>query len=299
VLVGSVECCIGKEVGLRPALRLTGVFLLVMAATSSADHAAKVHFVANEGFLIEVGAEKVLIDALFDNQSITWCHVPDETTLRKMENAESPFDGVGLILVTHAHPDHFSPQSVIRRLRNDASAVVVGPPQMVTALEAAGATKQEIDERIIEVDLELFDSTKLDVAGIGVRAYRLRHSRYEIEDPKTGEMVDRHRSVENLVYLIEIGGKHILHVGDAVLSQNLELFKDGVFENVAFDIVFLEYFDWSEETKAVLDRWVNADHTVFMHLPREADEIESISQRLELTFPSPVVFDTPLQIREF
>jgi L-ascorbate metabolism protein UlaG (beta-lactamase superfamily) len=158
-----------------------------MASISTADHAAKVHYVANEGFLIEVGAEKVLIDALFDNQSITYCHVPDETTLRKMENAESPFDGVGLILVTHAHPDHFSPQSVLRRLRNDSAAVVVGPPQMIAALETAGATKQEIDERIIDVDLELYDSAELDVAGIGVRAFRLRHSTYEIEDKKTGD----------------------------------------------------------------------------------------------------------------
>jgi L-ascorbate metabolism protein UlaG (beta-lactamase superfamily) len=170
---------------------------------------------------------------------------------------------------------------------------------MIAALEAAGATRREIDERVIGVDLDLFDSTDLDVAGLGVRAVRLRHSTYETEDPKTGEMVDRHRNVENLAYLIEFGGKKILHVGDAVLSQNAELFDDGAFESVDVDIVFLEYFDWSEETRTVLDRWMNADHTVFMHLPTEAHEIESIFRRLELSFPNPVVFKTPLQIREF
>lgn len=284
---------------MRATLVIVGAAILVMASTSAAENAAKVHYIANEGFLIEVGAKKVLIDALFDNQSITWCHVPDEMTLRKMENAEAPFDGVDLILVTHAHPDHFSAQSVIRRLRSDPSAVVIGPPQMVTALDAAGATEQEIDERIVEVDLELFDSTALDLAGIGVRAYRLKHSEYVIEDPKTGEKIDRHKNVENLIYLIEVVGKRFLHVGDAVLSQNPELFNDGLFEKVDLDIVFLEYFDWSEETKAILDRWMNADRAVFMHLPTEAGEIESISQRLELTFPKRVVFDTPLQIREF
>ena len=216
-----------------------------------------------------------------------------------MENAEAPFDGLDLILVTHAHPDHFSPQSVVRRLRNDPAAVVVGPPQMVAALGAAGATEQELEERIVEVDLELFDSIALDVAGIGVRAYRLKHSEYMIEDPKTGEKIDRHRNVENLIYLIEVGGKRLLHVGDAVLSQNPELFSHGGFEKVDFDIVFLEYFDWSEETRAILDRWMNADRTVFMHLPVEADEIETVSQRLQLTFPNPVIFDIPLQIWEF
>ena len=284
---------------MRSTLGFVGVVFLVMASTSAAENTAKVHYIANEGFLIEVGAKKVLIDALFDNQSITWCHVPDEMTLRKMENAEAPFDGVDLILVTHAHPDHFSPQTVIRRLRNDSAAVVVGPPQMVAALGAAGATEQEIEERIIEVDLELFESTALDVAGVGVRAYRLKHSEYMTEDPETGEKIDRHRNVENLIYLIEVGGKRLLHVGDAVLSQNPELFDDGVFEKVDLDIVFLEYFDSSEETRAILDRFMNIDRTVFMHLPTEADEIETISQQLELTSPNRVIFDTPLQIREF
>jgi len=270
-----------------------------MASTSAAEGGARVHYIANEGFLIEVGAKKVLIDALFDNQSITWCHVPDETTLRKMETAEAPFDGVDLILVTHAHPDHFSPQLVIRRLRNDPAAVVIGPPQMVAALGAAGATEQEIKERIVEVDLELFDSIALDVAGFGVRAYRLKHSEYMIEDPETGDKIDRHRNVENLIYLIEVDGKSLLHVGDAVLSQNPELFNDGVFEKVDLDVAFIEYFDWSEETRAILDRWMNVDHTVFMHLPTEADEIEGISKGLELNPPNRVIFDTRLQIREF
>jgi hypothetical protein len=68
---------------------------------------------------------------------------------------------------------------------------------------------------------------------------------------------------------------------------------------VDLDIAFLEYFDWSEETKAILDRWISADHVVFMHLPTQVGEIEAISQRLELAFPNRVIFDTPLQARVF
>ncbi len=284
---------------MRSTLGFVGAVILMMATTSAAETAAKVHYIANEGFLIEVGAKKVLIDALFDDQSITYCHVPDEMTLQKMENAEAPFDGVDLILVTHSHQDHFSPHSVMRRLRNDPTAVVIGPPQMVAALSAAGTTEKELEERIVEVDLELYDSTELDVAGIGVRAFRLKHSEYVVEDPQTGGEVDRHRNVENLIYLIEVGGARFLHVGDATLFQNPELFNDGVFEKVDLDIVFLEYFDWSEETKTILDRWMNPDHVVFMHLPAQAGQIESISQRLERTFSNRVIFDTPLQARDF
>ncbi|MEE4270247.1 MAG: hypothetical protein V2I67_01150 [Thermoanaerobaculales bacterium] len=105
--------------------------------------------------------------------------------------------------------------------------------------------------------------------------------------------------IANEGFLIEVGGKRLLHVGDAVLSQNSELFNDGVFEEVDLDVAFLEYFDWSEETRGILDRWMHVDRTVFMHLPTQADEIEDISKRLELTFPNKVIFDTPLQIKEF
>lgn len=96
--------------------------------------------------------------------------------------------------------------------------------------------------------------------------------------------------VANEGFLIEGGAKKLLI--DA-------LFDDGGFEKVDVDIAFLEYFDWSEETRAILDRRMNADRTVFMHLPPEPEKIEVISRRLELTFPNPVIFDTPLQIREF
>ena len=41
---------------------------------------ASVTYVANEGFLIEVGDEKILVDALFHDPTIDFCHAPTAET---------------------------------------------------------------------------------------------------------------------------------------------------------------------------------------------------------------------------
>ena len=143
------------------------------------------------------------------------------------------------------------------------------------------------------------ESADFEVEGIHIRAIRLRHSPYMETDEETGEQFNRHEGVENLVYLVEIDGLTILHVGDATLNENLELFETGGFEKKKIDIVFLEYFDWTEETKAVLDQWMTPDHVVFMHLPPETEKIHQIEAHLAQKFPSAVVFVEPMEEKVF
>jgi L-ascorbate metabolism protein UlaG (beta-lactamase superfamily) len=132
-----------------------------------------------------------------------------------------------------------------------------------------------------------------------VTAYRLPHSRYEVVDPDTGETIDRHRDVANVAYLIEVEGRRVLHVGDAVLEQSREFFEGGGFPDGGVDVAFLEYFDQSMPTREILDRWIRADHIVFMHLPPENDRIEALSKTLSILFPGSRVFREPMQSTSF
>jgi L-ascorbate metabolism protein UlaG (beta-lactamase superfamily) len=284
-------------------MRFLGALLLAMSLTicgvSAEGPSATVLYVANEGFLITVGEHKILIDALFDDRTIGYCHVPDETTLTRMQTAEAPFDDVDVILATHYHRDHFGTTPVFQRLTNDPSSAFVGPPQAIGKLRSVAPELEGIDDQVHEIDLELFESVTLDVAGIHIRAFLLRHSEYLVTDEETGTRYNRHEGVENLIYLIEIDGLRLLHVGDAMLSQNLEFFEEGLFPEVDVDIVFLEFFDWSDETKAILDRRMAPGHVVFMHLPPEKEKINQIRRRLASTFDNAVVFDEPGQERSF
>jgi L-ascorbate metabolism protein UlaG (beta-lactamase superfamily) len=270
----------------------------VSLGTALAGPPAAVTYVANEGFLIEVGGKKILIDAIFDDRTITYAHVPDDRTLSLMRASSAPFDEIDLVLVTHSHRDHFSAEPVLEHLAASPSGILVAPPQAVEQLQEVEPDFQEMDFRVREVDLGLFESQAFDVGGIRVTATRLRHSAYIETDPETGEQRNRHEHVENLVYLVELEGFTMLHVGDAVLPQNLELFEEGRFSKRAIDVVFLEFFDWTAETKAILDQWMTPDHVVFMHLPPEKEKIRQIEARLLETFPNAIVFAEPMDKKQ-
>lgn len=274
------------------------VFVMLACAFANAGPPARVTYIANEGFLIEVGLDKVMIDGIYDDGSITYAHVPDDETLSLMTTAEAPFDDIDALLVTHSHRDHFSPAPVLKHLESNPSAVLVGPPQMVEMLEAMEPGFEGFGTTVREVDLGLFESEDLEVGEIRVRATRLRHSAYMETDETTGEQVNRHEDVENLVYLVELWGRTILHVGDATLDQNLELFEDGGFQKQKIDIVFLEFFDGSDETVAIVERWMTPDRTVFMHLPPDPQQIRHIEARLQEQFPNVVVFAEPMSEKE-
>ena len=91
----------------------------------------------------------------------------------------------------------------------------------------------------------------------------------------------------------------LIEIGDAVLEQCREFFEGGGFPDGGVDVAFLEYFDQSMPTREILDRWIRADHIVFMHLPPENDRIEALSKTLSILFPGSRVFREPMQSTSF
>ncbi|MCP5112912.1 MAG: MBL fold metallo-hydrolase [bacterium] len=268
---------------------------LLSSFSPAGETPVQVTYIANAGFLIEAGESKVLVDALFNDQSIQYAHVPSDETLEKMAAAEPPFDNVDLILVTHRHRDHFEAGLVADFLASSPETILVAPPQAVESLEDVEGLGARV--RSIHPDLHGFET--VTEAGIQVKAYRLNHSAYMETDPVTGEERDRHEGVQNLVYVVELAGRRILHTGDAVFSQSLEMFENDLFHKVDLDLVFVEFFDWSEETARVFKDWMTPDHIVFMHLPREQNQINAIEARLQARFPQAVLFLEPMEVRGF
>lgn len=256
-------------------------------------------YIANEGFLLEIGSKKILIDALFDNTSITYCHVPDKAILTGMIDGRPPFEDIDLVLVTHNHQDHFSAGAVRSMLEKNPSTRLIAPLQVTDSLTADPSIDENVSGRILDIDVEIFQKWETEVAGIRVTAFRLPHSRYETVDPDTGETIDRHRDIVNIGYLIEAEGTRVFHVGDAVLEQNREFFESGRFPDGGVDIVFLEYFDQSMSSQEIVNQWIRADHIVFMHFPPQNDEIDALSKTLSILFPGSHVFRKPMQSMSF
>jgi hypothetical protein len=53
------------------------------------DKSAKLTYIANTGFLIEIQNKKVLIDALFGEKELSYCDTPDLNVIKSIINGEN------------------------------------------------------------------------------------------------------------------------------------------------------------------------------------------------------------------
>ncbi len=265
------------------------------AAITTGDPPALVTYVANEGFLIEAGGAKVLVDGLFGDERIDWCDSPDANLQERLAQARAPFDKIDLILITHWHVDHCVPSLVLRHLAADERPHVVAPAQVIARLREAKGWSEQLAERIHEIKLELFESATVELPKIVLEALRVRHCRYMIEDEDTGARRDKHAGVENLAFAISLGPTTYLHIGDAILDQNREVFEVEPFTSRRFSVVFL--FGPTPGSLEIL-RHFQARDVVIMHLPPAGTPaFQPAARRMRTMLPGAVVFEKPLEAR--
>lgn len=282
---------------LHRSLALLALAGFLTCAAAADDGALRVTYIANEGFLIQAGGMKVAVDAFFHGATINWCHAPEPGTVERMASASPPFDDIDLILVTHWHSDHFTPQLVLDHLSTSAGTHLIASPQAVTKLRELPGFAAGLEARIHELDLELFGRKELSLGGIRVEAHRIRHGAYPLKDEKTGETRNKHEDVENLAFLVEMGGATFAHFGDAFLRENLDYLNGKRFPGRRVDLAFLE--GWSDETLAVLKERLDPRAVVFMHMPPEPERIERIAAHVASKLPVTFIFRTMLESRSF
>jgi L-ascorbate metabolism protein UlaG (beta-lactamase superfamily) len=148
----------------------------------------RVTFVNNAGFLITAGDKRILIDALYEGY---WAGV-----LKPIVDSQPPFDGVDLILATHEHSDHFSPELVRGYLLDNPHTMFVSTQSAVAQLLALGS---DVRDRVVPIDLKKGQSTQIDANGIHLEAIYLSHGI---------------PGLLNLGFIITIGDVRLFHTGD-------------------------------------------------------------------------------------
>jgi L-ascorbate metabolism protein UlaG (beta-lactamase superfamily) len=249
-----------------------------------------ISYLANEGFLIEVDGKKVLIDALF-RSGVEGYALLSTANREKLESAASPFDGVDLALATHYHADHFDAQAVAAHLSRNPQALFISTPQAVEKLKAVGGFDR-IKDRIVAASPREGERITRTHRGVTVQMLNIHHG--------------RNRPVQNLGFIVEIGGRKFLHIGDSeaedFVFKNYAIAKDGI--DVAF-IPYWYFFDagWK---RAVRDQ-IRAKQIVLMHIPPRVDQFDSQVKKLggwakvwagiKAEFPNAVYFDKELVSR--
>ncbi len=209
-------------------------------------------YVANMGVLIDSGATKVLIDALFDKPNPDY-RAPEPETLDKIMKGEAPFDGVDLVLVSHDHPDHFSAGLAVRYLEAFPEAALLAPADAVEAMRGAAPNWARIGPRVTAVGLEVGEKRSLNIKGVAVTACRTLHSG------------DRDVPM-NLMYDLEIDGRRVWHEGDP--NGRCDVFQAFGLKGARLDLAIVHYWYPLEPNCArFLQEDLKAGHIALGHLP--------------------------------
>ncbi len=243
----------------------------------------EIQYIANEGVLITSRDKRVLIDGLHRKYADAYAFLPDAERT-KIEAAKPPFDEIDLVLVSHYHGDHFHPESVGLYLKHSPNARFASSQQVVDEVAGKFGEYAAIKDRVTPVTYTLKSRQPMKIAGIDVEILGVGHG--------TG----RHAAIQNLGHVITIGGKKVLHIGDADISD--EIFDAFDLEKQSIDIALLPYwFLTSKSGQALIEKHIKPKHIIAVHVgPGEADDIE---RQVKQSFPKADVFKTMLEKKNF
>lgn len=248
-----------------------------------ASASIEVRYIANEGVLISSPDKRVLIDGLHRLYKPDYAYLPDAER-EKIEAARPPFDKIDLILVSHMHGDHFHPESVGLYLKHNTKTVFASSQQVVDEVVAKFSEYSSIKDRVTPINYSLKSIQPMKLAGIDVTFLGVGHGS------------GRHATIQNLGHVINIGGKKLLHIGDADIST--EIFDAFDLENQGIDIAFLpSWFLTNKSGKDLVETYIKPKHIIAVHVgPADAGEI---TREVKKNFPAADVFSTMLEKRSF
>ncbi len=257
---------------------------LAMVRTSvvspQAPPGVTITYVANEGVLLSSGGTQVLIDALFLHYGPEYA-VPADSTQSALERARAPFDSVDLVLVTHRHGDHFHPDPLAAHLRANPGATLLTSRQVIDSMRHVPGIAR-LAPRMVARTMAPGTRRRALVNGLPVELLGLPHG---------GR---RHRHVEHLGYIVELGGRRVLHLGDAELSEaTLAPLR---LDTSRIDVALVPAWAvTNRESGEAIRRWVRPRQVAAFHLSVGADEREA--REIEAAWPGAVALTRSLEAR--
>ncbi|HEY8561154.1 MAG TPA: MBL fold metallo-hydrolase [Pyrinomonadaceae bacterium] len=242
-----------------------------------------IRYIANEGVLIRAGGKQILIDGLHREYKPAYAFPPAELQ-KSLENAQKPYDKINLVLASHVHLDHFHHESVGSHLKNNPRAIFASSEQAVNEISKNYADYEKIKSQIKPIRHEWKKAVAYGQDAVKVRFLGLRHANAQ------------HASIQNFGHLIEIGGKKLLHIGDAdMTAENFAAFD---LAKESIDVAFIPYwFLLSEDGRRLVEEQFAPKRIVAVHIP--PNEAAEISARLDKESPATVALTKILEETNF
>jgi L-ascorbate metabolism protein UlaG (beta-lactamase superfamily) len=222
----------------------------------------RVTYIWNAGFMVTVGEKRILIDAIYEGN-------PDGI-LKPVLKSQEPFKGIDLILVTHEHVDHFSPDLVRQYMLENSNTVFASTKSAARKLLELG---DDLQSRIISINIGKNESEYFDWNGISVEAIYLSHG-------IPGFL--------NLGFICTIGDITLFHTGDIdVGNLAVSALQAYHLPEKGIDIAFLPSFFLTDEAyHAYLSGDIQARYVIPMHFYGRL----SLPEKFETALPGYFIF---------
>jgi ankyrin repeat protein len=260
-------------------------FLKSKGAKSVSPQEIQVIYLANEGFVVTAGSQKILIDGLF-NDGWKYYMTPPVEVIKAFQQPDHPVSGSKFILVTHNHQDHFDLGMVETYMNRNSNVIFISPRQINLEMELSALTWEKIKHRTVSISPEPNTAAKLTIKDLKMNVLRLNH----------GESI-----TENVGYVVNMDNRVICHLGDALLRDNMNALRRYGLNEMGIDVVFLQYHNLlNADSRELIKPLINPKNIVVMHIPpAEADNIQKEIEGLKKEFPNVFIFNKALEQKTF
>lgn len=260
----------------RKIFLITGVVICLLAGAAQNETTARTNpaksdqirivHIANQGYLIEIGDKKILVDALHLGVS--------SDLMAKMTNAEAPFDKVDLILATQSHANHFSPDLVAKYLDKNKRTMFISNDEAASHVRAYIHDFASAAQRIKAVFPMEGEKIKEAVMGVNIQAMSFP--------------ISPDSYITSLGFLVKVGGRKFLHMGDS--AGPLDILKVYKLSREKIDVAFIPFWYFANpDLHSVVQEGIKAKHVVPMYFGIEEESKDRVTKILKAEFPEAIL----------
>lgn len=261
---------------------LRSSLLAIFLFLSFSSFSQQATYIANSGVLVQSGNVKILIDAFFTDGKGRFL-TPESAQLEAMVAEKEPYNDLSMALATHAHPDHFSPQQIGKLLQIHEKLNCLATPQVVDSIEAVIEDFESIHDRTLTFPISRSWKTYTQ-EGLSIKAAYARHA---------GKS---NANIQDLIFLIEVNGKKILHLGDA--DMDTDRFDELKLDLEEIDIAFVPFWYMTNFFGGeFVKQHIAAKKVVAVHIPNNYNP-QSLA-KIKKYVPDAIIFDEPGQTVTF
>jgi len=224
-----------------------GFCMALLSLALGAQDKVHVSYIGNMGILLQHKEDAILIDGLHEFYGKDYLY-PSSKLVQSITSTIHP----NLLLFTHLHGDHFS---------KDMAAAYLGKNKTARLIAAEDVTSQihGFDPQINTVATNAYTKQHFTYEGCAVSVFRMNH-----KNP-------RHKTVQNLGFIVRLGNIKVLHVGDTGWFEEIKMFQKLSLREAHIDVAILPY--WMLLHK-------NAEELIRMHINPSKLVVTHISPRI-------------------